>query len=173
MLRQAGGIKRMNVLDKIMEKTVDYSTYIGTLALAAVMMIIVANVILRVFGGIIAGTYDLVETITVLVASFALTNCEMAKKHTNVDMLIVLMKDKPRIWLEQFCNLISLAYWITIAYATIRVTIDKAAIGESTDLLKVSIIPFRGIWSFALVLMAVLVIYNIYRNFRELRRIEP
>jgi TRAP-type C4-dicarboxylate transport system permease small subunit len=163
----------MNLYDKIMEKTVDYATYIGTAALAAVMLIIVANVIYRAFGGVIAGTYDLVETITVLVAAFALTNTEFAKKHTNVDMLIVLMKDKPRIWLEQFCNVISFAYWVTIGWATIRVTLEKAAIGESTDLLKVSIIPFRAIWSFALVLMAFIVIYNVYRNFRELRRIEP
>ena len=163
----------MNLYDKIMDRIVHYSTYIGTFALAAVMLIIVANVIYRVFGGVIAGTYDLVETITVLVASFALTNTELAKKHTNVDMLIVLMKDKPKIWLEQLCNVISFVYWLTIAWATIRVTIDKAAVGETTDLLKVSIIPFRGIWSFALVLMAFIVIYNIYRNFRELRRIEP
>jgi TRAP-type C4-dicarboxylate transport system permease small subunit len=163
----------MNLYDKIMDRLVEYVTYIGTFALFAVMMIIVANVIYRAFGGVIAGTYDLVETITVLVASFALTNTELAKKHTNVDMLIIYMKDKPRIWLEQFCNVISFAYWLTIAWATIRVTIDKAAIGETTDLLKVSIIPFRGIWSFALVLMALIVIYNIYRNFRELRRIEP
>jgi TRAP-type C4-dicarboxylate transport system permease small subunit len=173
MRGQAGGIKLMNVFDKIIGKTVQYSTYIGTFALAAVMMIIVANVILRVFGGIIAGTYDLVETITVLVASFALVNTEYERKHTVVDMLTTLLKQRTQLWLDQFNNCISFAYWITIAYATIRVTIDKAVIGERTDLLKVSIIPFRGIWSFALVLMAVLVIYNVYRNFRELRRIEP
>jgi TRAP-type C4-dicarboxylate transport system permease small subunit len=163
----------MNLYDKIMNWVVTYTTYIGTAALAAVMLIITANVFWRITGGVIAGTYDLVETIVVLVATFALPNCEISKKYTNVDMLTVLMKDKPRIWLEQFCNFISVVYWVTIAWATIRVTIEKAAIGESTDLLKVSIIPFRFIWSFGLVLMAAIVIYNIYRNFRELRRIEP
>jgi TRAP-type C4-dicarboxylate transport system permease small subunit len=163
----------MNFYDKIMNGTVKFTSYIGQFALAAVMFIITANVIYRIFGKIIPGTYDLIETIVVLVSAFALPLCELAKKHTNVDMLIVLMKDKPRIWLEQFCNLISLAYWVTIAWATTRVTFEKAAIGEATDLLKVSIIPFRFIWSFGLVLMAAIVVYNMYVNFRELRRIEP
>lgn len=163
----------MNLYDKIIERTVTYGTYVGTAALVAVMLIITANVFYRIFGGIIAGTYDLVETIVVLVSAFSLPSCEFYKKHTNVDMLITHMKERPRIWLDQFCNLISVAYWITIAWATINVTLDKAAIGERTDLLKVSIIPFRGIWCFGLVLMAFIVAYNIYRNFRELRRIEP
>lgn len=163
----------MNLYDKIMERTVNFTAIIGQFALAAVMLIITANVFYRIFGRIIPGTYDLIETVVVLVSAFALPLCELAKKHTNVDMLTVLMKDKPRIWLEQFCNLISFCYWVTIAWATIRVTFEKAAIGERTDLLKISIIPFRFVWSFGLFLMAAIVIYNIYRNFRELRRIEP
>ncbi len=162
----------MNLYEKTTDRFVEYSTYIGTFALAAVMIIIVSNVIYRVFGGIIAGTYDLVETITVLVASFALTNTEYARKHTNVDMLTTLMKRKTQIWLEQFCNVISFVYWLVICYATIRVTVDKAQVGEVTDLLKISIIPFRGIWCFALFMMAVIVIYNIYRNFKELKEVE-
>lgn len=163
----------MNLYDKIMHKLIDYATYIGTCALVVVMLIIVANVIYRLLGGVIAGTYDLVETVTVLVASFALTNCEYARKHTSVDMLTIRMKDRPRIWLDQFNNIISFVYWFTICYATVRVTIDKARVGEVTDLLKVSIVPFRVVWSFALGLMVLIVIYNIYRNFKELRRIEP
>ncbi|HEX2966600.1 MAG TPA: TRAP transporter small permease subunit, partial [Syntrophorhabdaceae bacterium] len=125
----------MNLYEKTTDWTVRYSTYIGTFALAAVMFIIVANVIFRIFGGIIAGTYDLVETITVLVASFALTNTEYARKHTTVDMLITMMKRRSQILLEQFCNVISFVYWIVICYATVRVTIDKARVGEVTDLL--------------------------------------
>ena len=163
----------MNLYDKVTDWTVRYSTYIGTFALATVMLVIVANVLYRTVGGIIAGTYDLVEIITVVVASFALTNTEYAKRHTTVDMLTTLMKRKSQIWLEQLCNLISFVYWVVICYATVRVTIDKAQVGEVTDLLKISIIPFRAVWSFALFMMAFIVIYNIYRNFKELRRIKP
>ncbi len=162
----------MNLYDKVTAWTVQYTTYIGTLALATVMLIIVANVLFRTVGGIIAGTYDLVEIVTVLVASFALTNTEYAKKHTSVDMLTTLMKRRSQIWLEQFCNVISFLYWLVICYATIRVTIDKAQVGEVTDLLKISIIPFRTIWCFALFMMAFIVIYNIYRNFKELKEVE-
>lgn len=156
-----------------MKHIVYYPTYFGTVALAAVMFIVVGNVFWRIFGRVIPGTYDLVETVTVVVAAFALVNTEYERKHTNVDMLITLFKKKTQIWLDQLCNCISFVYWMTICYATIRVTIDKARVGENTDLLKISIVPFRALWSFALFLMAIIVIYNIYRNFRELRRTEP
>jgi len=163
----------MNLYDKIMKWATEIGTWFGICALTAVMIIITGNVIWRIFGKVIPGTYDLVETITVLVAAFAIVKCEMEKKHTTVDMLTLHLKKKVQIRLEQFCQIISFGFWATICYATILVTIDKAKIGEQTDLLKISIIPFRAIWCYALALIAALVIYNFYKNFRELRRIEP
>ena len=163
----------MNLYDKIMKWVTDFGTWIGILAMSAVTLIITGNVIWRIFGRVIPGTYDLVETITVLVAAFAIVNCEYQKKHTTVDMLTTLMKKKTQIKLEQVCQVISFAFWAMICYATIMVTMDKAKVGEHTDLLKVSIIPFRATWCFALALIAALVAYNFYRNFKELRRDEP
>lgn len=163
----------MNLYDKIMKWITNLATTIGIFALTAVMLIITANVIYRIFGGVISGTYDLVETITVLVAAFAIVNCEYQKKHTTVDMLTLHLKRKTQILLEQLCQIISFGFWAIICYATILVTIGKAEIGETTDLLKVSIIPFRATWCFALAVITALVIYNIYKNFKELRRSEP
>ena len=163
----------MNLYDKIMKRVTEFGTWIGIAAMASVTLIITGNVIWRIFGRVIPGTYDLVETITVLVAAFAIVKCEMEKKYTTVDMLTTLMKKKTQIWFEQVCNVISFGFWATICYATIMITIDKAKVGEHTDLLKVSIIPFRATWSFALALIALLVVYNFYKNFRELRRTEP
>jgi TRAP-type C4-dicarboxylate transport system permease small subunit len=156
-----------------MKWVTEFGTWIGIAAMASVTLIITGNVIWRIFGRVIPGTYDLVETITVLVAAFAIVNCEYQKKHTTVDMLTTLMKKKTQIKLEQVCQVISFGFWAMICYATIMVTIDKAKVGEHTDLLKVSIIPFRATWCFALALIAALVAYNFYKNFRELRRNEP
>jgi TRAP-type C4-dicarboxylate transport system permease small subunit len=163
----------MNLYDKIMKWVTEVGTWVGITCLTAVMLIITGNVIWRIFGKVIPGTYDLVETITVLVAAFAIVRCEFEKKYTTVDMLTTLMKKRAQTWLEQVCQVISFAYWVMISYATLLVTIDKAKVGEHTDLLKVSIIPFRSVWCFALVLIAALVVYNFYKNVKELRRVEP
>lgn len=163
----------MNLYDKIMKWLTEIGTWIGIAAMTTVMLIVTGNVVWRIFGKVIPGTYDLVETITVLVAAFAIVKCEMEKKYTTVDMLTTLMKKRTQIWFEQICHVISFGFWATICYATIMITIDKAKVGEYTDLLKISIIPFRAIWSYALALIALLVVYNFYKNFRELRRTEP
>jgi cytochrome b subunit of formate dehydrogenase len=69
----------MNLYDKIMKWATEIGTWFGICALTSVMIIITGNVIWRIFGKVIPGTYDLVETITVLVAAFAIVKCEMRK----------------------------------------------------------------------------------------------
>jgi hypothetical protein len=45
-------------------------------------------------------------------------------------------------------------------YATAKITVEKAALGEKTDLLKISIIPFRVVWLIGLILVVLLVVLN-------------
>jgi TRAP-type C4-dicarboxylate transport system permease small subunit len=163
----------MNLYDRIMGWIVGVGTRIGALALAAVMFIIVANVVYRAFGGVIPGTYDLVETVAVLIAAFALPETEYRRAHTNVDMVTIHIPRKPRLWLENVCYLVSFGYWVVISWATARVTMEKAVVGEATELLKISTIPFRSLWDLGLILTCVVVVYNVYRNLRDLRRDEP
>lgn len=162
----------MNLYDKIMKWLTEFATLIGIFSLTTVMIIITANVIWRIFGRIIPGTYDLVETITVLVAAFAIVNCEFKKKQTTVDMVTTHLKKRTQIWFEQLSHVISFGFWGLICYATVMLTLERAKVGEHTDILNISIIPFRATWGFALGLIALIVIYNFYKNFRELRRTE-
>jgi TRAP-type C4-dicarboxylate transport system permease small subunit len=132
------------------------------------MFIICANVIFRIFGGVIPGTYELVEIMVVIVAGFALSDTEIHHRQTNVDMVTIHLPKKIRLGLENVCNLIGLVYWLVIAWASAGITIDKAVKGEETELLKISIIPFRVIWVFGLILICFVIIYNASENFEEL-----
>jgi TRAP-type C4-dicarboxylate transport system permease small subunit len=160
----------MNFLNKLIKGITDYGTILGEIALALVMLIIVANVIVRIFGGILAGTYDLIEIVIVVCAAFALVSTEFYKRHTTVDMLTTLMPKRVQLHLDNGNNLISFVYWGIIMVTSAKITLEKAAIGEVTDLLKVSLIPFRTLWVIGLFLICIIIIYNTKNNFIELWR---
>lgn len=158
----------MNLFEKLIKHTVSYGTNIGAVFLVAVMSIICSNVIYRIFGGIIPGTYELVEILIVVVAGFALSDTEIHHRQTSVDMVTNHLPKKTKLWLENGCNLIGFVYWAVIAWASVILTMDKSAKGEATELLEISIIPFRVIWVFGLILVCFVILYNMFKNFKEL-----
>jgi len=162
----------MNLFEKLIKGTVNYGTNFGAVFLVAVMLLITINVIYRIFSGVIPGQYELVEIMIVVVAGFAICNTEIHRRQTSVDMVTMHLPRKSKLWLENVCNLIGLVFWALVARETIRLTMDKAAKGEHTDLLQVPIIPTRVIWVIALILVCVVIIYNIIKNFKELGRKE-
>jgi TRAP-type C4-dicarboxylate transport system permease small subunit len=159
----------VSFIDTAMRRLIGYGTNIGAVALATVMFIIVANVIYRAFGGVIVGTYDLVEITIVIVAAFSIADTEIHKRHTSVDMVTNLLSEGAQLHVENGCNLISFLYWGIIAWGSAKLTIEKAQLGEVTELLRISIIPFRALWVFGLILICMVIVYNIYCNFKALR----
>jgi TRAP-type C4-dicarboxylate transport system permease small subunit len=159
----------MNGAQNLLRKTVDSTTNIGAAALVSVMFIVVANVVYRAFGGVIPGTYDLVEIIIVLVAGFSIANTEIHGRQTNVDMLILHLPDRTKLRLRNVCNFLSLVYWAIIAWMTCVVTLENAERGEVTDTLQVSVIPFRFIWSFSLILICLVILYNVQQTRKQLQ----
>lgn len=151
----------MSLYEKIISKVVFWGLIIGTLALVGVMLIIDANIVYRAFGRIIAGTYDLVEITIVVAVAFALTYTEFYQAHTRVDLFTSKMPKGMKLGFEYFSNILSVVYWSTIVYATAKLTMEKAALGEKTDLLKISIIPFRVFWLVGLVIVVLIVLLNI------------
>jgi TRAP-type C4-dicarboxylate transport system permease small subunit len=162
----------MNVglFEKLMQRSVGLGTNTGAVFLVVIMFIICSNVVFRIFGSVIPGTYELVEIMVVVVAGFALGDTEFHHRQTNVDMVVVHLPKRVRLWIENACNLVSWVYWVLIAWASTYLLIDKAARGETTDILKISVIPFRAVWVLGLILICFVIIYNTSKNFTELGR---
>jgi TRAP-type C4-dicarboxylate transport system permease small subunit len=163
----------VDLFEKLIHRSVGLGTNTGAAFLIAIMFIICSNVVFRIFGDVIPGTYELVEIMVVIVAGFALSDTEIHHRQTNVDMVTILLPKRIKLWIENACNLISWVYWAVIAWASASLMIDKAAKGEATDLLKISVIPFRVIWVVGLILICLVIVYNTSKNCRELGRGKP
>jgi TRAP-type C4-dicarboxylate transport system permease small subunit len=141
---------------------------VGAFFMLGVVIIMCANVVYRGFGGIIAGTFDLVELLIIPAIGFALVTVELQRRHIVVDMVTTRLPKKLQSWMVIFVTFIGLLYWAAICWASWKMLLKKMVTGEHTQLLQVSVIPFRIIWVFALAWVCVMVILNLSKMVKEL-----
>jgi TRAP-type C4-dicarboxylate transport system permease small subunit len=141
----------------------------GAFFLISVVVIMCANVVYRAIGGIIPGSFDLVEVLMVPAIGFALVTVELKRRHTVVDMVTAHLPKNLQSWLAISVTVIGLLYWAAICWASWKMLLRKMATGEETQLLKVSVIPFRAIWVFALAWICVVIVANLSKMITERR----
>jgi TRAP-type C4-dicarboxylate transport system permease small subunit len=120
----------------------------------------------RAIGGIIPGTFDLVELLIIPAIGFALVTVEYQKRHTVVDMITTHLSAGVRSVLDIIVSIISLFYWAALSWAGWKMLLRKMATGEATQLLQLSVIPFRIVWVFTLAWVCVVIIWHVAKMFK-------
>jgi len=82
-------------------------------------------------------------------------------------MVTTHLPKKLQSWMGISVTLIGLLYWAAICWASWKMLLKKMVTGEHTQLLQVSVIPFRVIWVFALAWVCVMIILNLSKMFKE------
>ncbi len=136
---------------------------IAAVFLLAVVAVMVANVAYRAIGGIIPGTFDLVELLIIPAIGFALVTVEFQKRHTIVDMVTIHLPAAVRSALEIIVSVVGFFYWAALCWAGWKMLLRKMATGETTQLLQISVTPFRIVWVFTLAWVCVVIIWNVAR----------
>jgi len=137
---------------------------IGVISMLGVMLVVVANIISRIFGKPILGALEIASLCLVPTIAFALCYTAFSQAHIVVDILTSRLKKEGAILaiLSFITALLSLVYWALMAWKSTGEAIGQWAIKEATEVLKLPVPPFRlvwavGLWIFVLVLCADLV----------------
>ena len=111
-------------------------------AVIAMMLLSTADVVLRLFGKPIPGTYELVGFLGTVVVSFALAFTSMGKGHIAVEILVEKLPSRAQLAIEAFCNLIGALLFGVIAYQAILYALDFRKSGEVSATLQMPAYPF-------------------------------
>jgi TRAP-type C4-dicarboxylate transport system permease small subunit len=141
---------------------------IGAAFLLGVVTIMCANVAYRAIGGIIPGTFDLVEILIIPAVGFALVTVEYQRRHTVVDMVTTHLPAGVRSLLEIAVSIVGLFYWAALCWAGWRMLLRKMATGEATQLLQISVTPFRMVWVFTLAWICIVIVWNLTKMIGEM-----
>jgi TRAP-type C4-dicarboxylate transport system permease small subunit len=157
------GRRELKYVQLVIQKVCIIGRNIAAVFLLGVVSVMVANVAYRAIGGIIPGTFDLVEVLIIPAVGFALVTVEYQKRHTIVDMITLHLPARVRSGLEIVVSIFSFFYWAALCWAGWKMLLRKMATGEATQLLQLSVTPFRIVWVFTLALVCVVIVWNVSR----------
>jgi TRAP-type C4-dicarboxylate transport system permease small subunit len=158
----------MEALERIIKKIGIVGTVCGVIVLSIIALIISITVIGRAMHVAFAGTFDLVETLVVVTVSFALVYGQLEDHHIRADLAIERLRGRVKAAIESFLGILSLVYWAALLWAGWIIMLEKWGAGETTDILNVPVVPFRGVWVFALTIMLLLLVLKEIRNIKWL-----
>jgi len=136
-------------------------------AVVAMMMLSVADVILRLFGKPIPGTYELVGFLGTVVVSFALAFTSMEKGHIAVEILVEKLPQRAQLAIEAFCNLIGALLFAAIAWQAVVYGLDIKASGEVSLTLQMPPYPFIFGIAVGCALLALLLAADFIKSLRR------
>lgn len=154
----------MNSVASIIQRIGKIGAAVGAGTLLAVMLLIVSNIIYRFFGGVIAGTYELIGPLVVITAVFALVYTALTQSHIVIKILTSRFPGRIQAIVQSIIGLIGLGLWALIAWGSIGLMIKKAADGEATYLLHVPILPFRIMWEIGLILFCAVLLIDLIKS---------
>lgn len=127
---------------KYIEETGKGFNILACAAVVVMMLLSTADVILRLFGKPIPGTYELVGFLGAIVVSFALVFTSMEKGHIAVEILVEKLPQRAQLSIEAVCNLIGALLFGVIAYQAVLYALDMKQSGEVSLTLQMPPYPF-------------------------------
>ena len=151
----------MERFSNIIGRIVRGGTIGGSIFLLVVVLIIVINVIIRFFGHMIPGHYELVSLITVISIAFSLSYTAIHKGHIAMNIVVSRLSKRNQIILGAFTTVVSIAVWATITWASIMV-IQNKMFKEVSNMLLIPYLPFRCIWVLGLILYCLVLVTDLF-----------
>jgi len=114
---------------------------VAVAALVAMMVLTMADVVLRAFNRPILGTYELVGILGAVVIGFAIPFTSMTRGHVIMDFLTDRLSGTARTALHMLTRLVAIAFFVIAAWNLCRLGSDYSKAGEFTLTLKLPLYP--------------------------------
>lgn len=156
----------MSYFANIISRISSIGTIVASVFLAALMLLIVAVVILRPFGKVIAGSYELIVLIIVVTIGFAFAHTALKRGHICVTLLVSRFSERTQAIVDSITMFLGLCTWGLIFWAGIYIMRQKWLL-EVTELLEVPYLPFRFVWVFGLLLFSLVYLIDMYNALKK------
>jgi TRAP-type C4-dicarboxylate transport system permease small subunit len=155
----------MGLYEKIVRQLNTLGEVVSGLFLLGIMVLVVTNIFVRLLGGAIAGTYELVEMWIIVTASLAIGYTAFVNGHVVVNIVTAVLSNRKQTILSGMNSIICLFLWGVVAWMSILLAI-KRGLGEDTDLLGISILPCRIIWIYGVIALASVYLLDLIYAFK-------
>lgn len=128
---------------KIVDRLIDLAAALGALALAAIMVVIVVDVIGRYFGAPLYGAQDLVQMAAVFVVFAGMAYCDRRGGHVSVDILASYFSQRLNFLLTLLGHAVGAVIFALIAWYVWEASILANMLNLATNILQLPRAPFQ------------------------------
>lgn len=143
--------------------------YVGALALTAMMLLTVVDVIGRFFKHPVFGSVELVGFLAVITAAAALPHTYKVNGHVGVEIFVRLLPQKVRLMIQVVTRLLSLVLFSVIAWQMFLYANDLRETGEVSMNLEFPIYYIVYILAVGLMIFSVTIVQRLVDTINKLK----
>lgn len=110
------GSNKIASFEKLVVLISKWSDRISQMAVAAMMLVTIANILGRMVWRPIYGTFDYVSFFSVIVVAFALAYCAVQRGHISVELIVVRLPRRVQGIIGCFTNILSLGIFVIVIW---------------------------------------------------------
>ncbi|MBB4931145.1 TRAP-type C4-dicarboxylate transport system permease small subunit [Lipingzhangella halophila] len=114
-----------------------FLAHIGGAALVAMMLVLVANIVLRTFTAPIPSTFEVVSMAAVVVSAMALGEAQVHKAHVSVDIVTSRLGRRLRLVIGAVVTIASFALFVQLGLSLLGYGLTEYETGSATEALRV------------------------------------
>lgn len=160
---------KMRYIEIFYNRIIKIGVILSSICLSCVMILVLANVITRLFNIPIQGTYELSELLMMSAGGFCLAYATIHLTNIEITLVAGRLPKLAQNILHILAAAAALMIWIIILSVGINLVFERG-LREQTDALHLIYLPFRCFWIIGLVLLCIASINNTYQAVRRINK---
>ena len=162
----------MSIIFKTLDKFSGILKFIGAIAITAMMLLTVVDVIGCFFKYPIFGSVELVGFLATIIVAAALPYTYKVEGHVGVEILVRLLSKKTQLIIDLCTRTLTLVLFGLISWQMFLYAADIHKTGEVSMNLEFPIYYIIYLLAFGLLIFSVTIIETIFENIKQLRELK-
>jgi TRAP-type C4-dicarboxylate transport system permease small subunit len=141
---------------------------VSCLAIIVMMLLTCADVVLRLFGHPILGTYEMIGFLGSIVVSFSMAYTSLEKGHVSVEILVERLPERLQMVIDTIGSFISTVLFGLISWQSAIYALDLKHSGEVSMTLQMPIYPFLLGMAVGCAMLCLVLVVEMLRSMRRM-----
>ncbi len=152
------------MLEGIVEKLARWTSQLGQIALVAVMLLIVTNVVVRIPWKPLPGTVEIVELLGAILLGLGIAYCQQMKSHIFVSVLVDRFSPRTQALIDTLTGILALLVNSLLARQIFLYGSRMMTRGYSTGHLEIPLYPFIYLVSFGFFILSLVLLKDLLKS---------
>jgi TRAP-type C4-dicarboxylate transport system permease small subunit len=162
----------MASFNKVVTLLTKYSDRIAQIATVAMMLVLVLNIIGRLFSFPLYGTDDYVSFMSAILIALALPYCALNKGHIQIELIVNRFPQRAQGIIGIITNIFSLGIFAVVTWQCIVLALRMQKLGETSMTAMVPFYPFIYVVAAGTALLCLVIILELLQSISLVRGVK-